>query len=197
MAIHNVPPETGPGTRAAAREVLAAIDLAPEGFTRPDTFAEEIELIFEVQRAVLTIAPEDVGIPRGQSRNLRALIDAGHGLCYDRSRAMETILSLYGFETRHVAVYGMDESEPDWRTWITPGGPSHAVSEVLTRQGWLLLDSNEPWLGLTADGRVIGVRDLQRHPDLAWDSRVRASLSPIFESRFRYIYGLYSRHGEF
>ena len=40
----------------------------------------------------------------------------------------------------------------------TPDTLSHALTEVKTRRGWMIVDSRTRWAGLTADGRPMDGR---------------------------------------
>ena len=63
------------------------------GSVHPAAFDEQVDTILAVQDAVLSIAPEGKGIPFDQPRELSDLYKARAGLCFDRSRAMEKILT--------------------------------------------------------------------------------------------------------
>ncbi|ODA68687.1 hypothetical protein A7A08_00519 [Methyloligella halotolerans] len=197
LAWNNVPDEPGDKEQAAAARLMetAAPDL--EVTAPPKAFADQIALVRAVQRAVLDAAPVDDGIPLGQARELSDLMKRGKGLCYDRSRAIETVLNHYGMRTRHVSIFSTRESGSTLEALATPRIPSHAVSEVLTEKGWMAIDSNRPWIGLTADGRAIGVADLQSDARKEWAQEVEADVNPIFRRPFTFVYGLYSRHGRF
>ena len=197
ITVHNVPQAATSQDTAVAAALMGLPTDDPDAFTTPRTLDGQIELVIAVQAAVLAAAPLDEGLPLGQPRELAQLVEAGKGLCYDRSRAIETILRLYGLEMRHVAIYSTAETGSAIRSLLTPGIASHAVSEVKTAAGWLAIDSNAPWIGLTADGQVIDTRALHDRPDLAWDPRVAAPPNGIFSEGFTLVYGLYSRHGRF
>lgn len=53
------------------------------------TYDEEIKAIQLVQQSILKLAPLNEGIPLGRPREPATLIEAGKGLCYDRSRVIE------------------------------------------------------------------------------------------------------------
>ena len=93
------------------------------------------------------------------------LVEAGKGLSYNRSRAIETILRLYGLEKRHVAIYSTAETGSAIRSLLTPGIDSHAISEVRTLNGWMAVDSNAPWIGPTADGEIVETSDMRARSD--------------------------------
>ena len=194
-ATHDVPTRVTAADTAAANALLGDEIAAPAA---PESFAEEIALIGAVQDRVLAAAPENEGIPEGQPRELADLMRFGKGLCFDRSRAIETILRSLGFETRHAAIYSTAATGSALKSIATPRTPSHAVTEVKTRGGWLLVDSNQRWIGLTADGRAIDLGELRRQADRRWHPLVRTPLPPIYaDGRFTFVYGLYSRHGRF
>jgi hypothetical protein len=160
----------------------------------------KIDAILAAQDAVLRHGPIHVGIPLDHEREPRDLFEAGHGLCFDRSRAIEKSLAFLGFETRHLAVYSVDEGVGTWEHLFGSHRASHSVTEVRVDDRWIVVDSNARWIGLTAGGRALSVEELRGSPDLAssaWDRRVSDPPSFIFAMRFTYVIGLYSRHGRF
>src|SRR3546814_13565188 len=84
------------------------------------------------------------------AREPKDLYAGQSGECYDRSRSIEKLLRLAGFEARHVSVYSVTDGSSVLGVLLTPGTSSHAVSEVLTQRGWMLVDSNARWIGLKA-----------------------------------------------
>ncbi|MGQ9369135.1 transglutaminase domain-containing protein [Azospirillum sp. ST 5-10] len=197
LAWNDVPSTIPAADRGAAAALMTAALPGWSGFAAPDGFAAEIALVTAVQDAVLGAAPIDRGLPLGGSRDLADVVAAGYGLCYDRSRAIETVLRLHGMATRHVAVYSMAEAGSAWRALMTSGTASHAVTEVLTERGWLVVDSNARWIALTADGRPLDMPALRRTTGTAWAKPGMAPINPIFTGPFTWVYGLYSRHGRF
>lgn len=196
LALHDVP-------TTATAEDAAAVAKIVERATPPSaqrSFAEEIATIRAIQDAVLTVAPLNEGIPLGQPREPADLLAAKKGLCFDRSRAIEKALTLAGIENRHAYVY---ESEGGLQNLIALAKPevtSHAVTEALTSKGWIVIDSNVRWIGLTVSDDAISLEELEREPGLAgraWDSGNRAPIASIFTRDFAYVFGLYSRHGRF
>lgn len=163
----------------------------------PATFDDQVRTILAVQDAVLSTAPKNEGLPLGQPRELRELYEAKRGLCFDRSRAIEKILASLGFEVRHASVYSTEEAGK-LKALLTPRTPSHAVTEVKTARGWLVIDSNRRWIGLTDDGKPVDLDTLRDAGDgQAWDPRLKEDMSPILGGPFTYLFGLYSRHGRF
>lgn len=171
------------------------------GKTAPAAFDDQVKTILAVQDAVLSTAPKNKGIPLGKPRELRDLYEAKSGLCYDRSRAIEKILAHLGFEVRHAAVYSTKDTSR-LKALLTPRTPSHAVTEVKTERGWLVIDSNRRWIGLTRDGKPLDLATLQdAGGSQSWDTRLQtrlqARMNPILDGPFTYLIGLYSRHGRF
>lgn len=196
-AVHNVSVEPTPEDRAAAEAILSR-NGASVVLSRPATFAEEIDLILAVQAAVLDAAPVDEEIPQGQAREPQDLLTHGKGLCFDRSRAIEKMLKLAGLETRHIAVYSTRETGSALVSLATPQVSSHAVSEVRTSRGWIVVDSNDRWIGLSQAGEPYSMAEIRgRNEPVRWSERVPATINGIFEAPFTWLYGLYSRHGMF
>jgi len=192
-----VPSDIAAEDVAAARALMVGVGNASEPFERPTGFQEEIKLVLAVQDAVLRATPMNGGIELGESREISDLVRLGKGLCYDRSRAIETVLRLYGMNTRHASVYSTHETGSSLQSLITPQVSSHAVSEVWTEKGWLIIDSNARWIGLTATGEPYSLRDLREFKNVHWDEGMKDPINRIFIDGFTWIYGLYSRHGKF
>jgi hypothetical protein len=192
-ASHDVSRDVAPADAATARQLLAgyAADAPPR------TFEQEVAFISAVQDRVLDAAPVDREIPQGQSRELTQLVRAGHGLCFDRSRAIETVLRTYGFEARHAAIYSTAKTGSALKSLVTPQVQSHALSEVKTSRGWMLVDSNSRWIGLTASGDPVDLAEVPALRRARWDSHARDPLPRIFLRPYIWVYGLYSRHGRF
>lgn len=128
----------------------------------------------------------------------RDVFEAGKGLCYDRSRVLEKIYRAAGFETRHVALYSTAETGSALAALLTPGVSSHAVTEVRTRAGWLVVDSNAAWVSTDAADRPLDMTATQA--SAARDARIEWREPPptsIYIEPFTFVYGLYSRHGQF
>ncbi len=161
-------------------------------------FDSQVDTIFAVQDAVLSRAPKNAGLPLGSPRELKDLFEARSGLSYDRSRTIEKILTHLGFDVRHAALYSTKDASR-LKALLTPRNPSHAVTEVKTDRGWLAVDSNRRWIGLTADGGPVDLAALQDNAaaGFTWDSRIEDPMSPILAGPFTYLIGLYSRHGRF
>jgi len=184
---------TGEDRRYIAR-FLDGIAPLPE---RP-AYAKQLEFILAVQRSVLAAASGNEGIPHGRAREPKDLYLSRSGLCYDRSRSIEKILAYSGFETRHVAVYAVKGSRSALGVLVSKDADSHSVTEVRTRKGWLVVDSNVAWVSVDRECNPLSIEALreaaQRSRPLPW------AMEPaprIFREPFTFVYGLYSRHGRF
>lgn len=162
------------------------------------TYKDQLAFITDVQRSVLEVAPRNDGLPENQEREPKDLWIAQTGLCFDRSRVIEKILRYSGFEMRHIAIYSTEDTKSSLMSLIKPGVRSHAVTEVLTQKGWLVVDSNDPWVSVDADSDPISIEDIQSATTKP--AVVQWGVAPptnIYVQPFTFVYGLYSRHGEF
>ena len=200
LAVHNVPDAVTEDDIVYGDRILAAAGYEgpKRGFGDLVLFENQIRAIAAVQDAVISMAKLDEEIPFGQAREPRDAFEQKKGLCYDRSRAIEKILAVIGFETRHVAVYGTDKRNA-LLALLTPGNDSHALTEVKTNKGWIAIDPNVRWMALTAEGQPLTVAGL-RSLDMAtarWSAGASAAPHPIFRKPYTFVRGLYSRHGRF
>lgn len=183
--------------RPTSSDLLAARRLLPGAHPAPRNFDDQVALILRVQDRVLAASPEERGIPLNRPREISDLIRARHGACYDRSRAIETVLRFYGFRTRHASMYSTAETRSALWSLATPDTVSHAMTEVETSRGWMVVDSKVRWSGLTADGRPLDLKALHEDRRRKWSPAVKAPLPEIYGDPFTWVYGLYSRHGRF
>ena len=162
-------------------------------FRRSGALEDDLAIIRTVQRAVLGHAPHSNLIPYDHPREPRDLFHAQGGRCYDRSRTIQKALRRLGFTVRHVFLLPTGEHGPV-RSLLTPGLATHAVSEVETSAGWLVVDSNASWVSVDRAGRPVSMRDLVAAGGdaLAAPPPFRVYTEPVWP-----IYGLYSRHGRF
>lgn len=161
-------------------------------------YKDELAFIVAVQRSVLDVAPVNEGLPYDQLREPKELYEAKIGLCFDRSRAIEKILQYSGFETRHIFILSTQETGSALQSLVTSNVPSHAVTEVRTSKGWLVVDSNDPWVSVDKEDQPVSMQSIQDSVEsakpVAWK---RKPPIPLYSKPFTFIYGLYSRHGRF
>jgi len=86
------------------------------------------------------------------------------------------------------------------KSLLSREGESHSLTEVMTQNGWLVTDPDDPWLSLDKRGEPVTLADIQ--PDtrtrlIAWNEQFSDTMPPIYKEPFVFIYGLYSRHGKF
>jgi hypothetical protein len=194
IIVHNVP--TGPTRedREYAKKILysAGVTAFPKA-SECKSVEEERRLLQVVQGAVLSASPRSVGIPKGHSREPRDLFELRQGLCYDRSRVIEKILTIMGFKNRHAALFSI-ENLNQRKLILAQGLPSHHVTEVMTRAGWTVLDSNSSWIGFNEQLSCISLSKLKRTLP---SQRCVSNADPILATNFIFVYGLYARHGHF
>lgn len=161
-------------------------------------FEDQVDFIRNVQAAVLGEVPINAGIPHGQPREPDQLLTRGEGLCFDRSRFIEKALRLHGFETRHIAIYSTEKTGSALVSLVTPQISSHAVTEVKTARGWLVVDSDEPWISLDKGYQPFSIQQLsEMGRDVITESLMAPPGISIYADSFTFMYGLYSRHGMF
>lgn len=139
----------------------------PLGRPPATTLDDQLRVILTVQDAVLSLVPHDIPIALDREREPKDVYEAKSGLCYDRSRTIEKILSYLGYKVRHASIYSTEQTNSSILSLLTPQVSSHTVSEVKTARGWLVVDSNSRWIGLTREGEPIGLAELRRNPELS------------------------------
>lgn len=131
---------------------------------------------------------------KGQSIEPLATLRRGYACCYGRARLMEMILTYYNIPSRRVSLYHTD----NWGIFalLIPRVPSHAAVEVKTPNGWMGVDSNEPFILMDRSGMPRTYAEVN-------DPKIAASLvsapapKAFFQAPYVVVYGLYSRHGFF
>jgi hypothetical protein len=169
----------------------------------PQTFENEIKTIRAIQDSILAKTPVQKRIPLNTAREPENLYHSQNALCGDRSRFMDKALREAGFETRFVFLYMTSSIRSPFMAFLSMDKghvKSHAVVEVLTRKGWMVVDSVERWISLDASGNVLSIEDIQNDPNIKnieWDPENQGKIYFILNDSFAYLYGLYSRHGRF
>ena len=170
------------------------------------SFEKEIEFIRSVQDSVVSRIKHQE-IEQNQYGNVRFYYQNRYGFCYDRVILMEKIFLYFNFNIRHVFVYySEDTGTPEETTlshFFKKGTGSHALTEVKTSKGWMVIGSNADWMGVDEKGQPFTIRELKKN--LYQTGVVPLTEQPLHgmnfweqrAPRFRYIYGVYSRHGHF
>ena len=163
-----------------------------------NSFENELKCIQAIQNAVYTHVDvgEGIGIGDNQSREPLQLLAEGEGLCYDRSRFIEKVLSYYNFEIRHVSIFYSKEASS--LAFLDKAAKSHAFLEVFTSQGWLLVDSIDSFIAIDKEKNIYTATALRDMKDrIKFVDFFGNSLPQNFYKNYSVIYGLYSRHGKF
>jgi hypothetical protein len=201
IAAHNVPVALTEADLEAIPQLLSAAGKPHLTRNVADgrSFEAQTAIVAEVQAAVLATAPKTDPIDFNHEREPKDLLALGYGLCFDRSRVIEKVLTYVGLPSRHVSVYSLGRSQTAIGALLALGTKSHALTEVRTEKGWMAVDPDIAWIGLTHDGNVVSVGALQDNTttNYDWHALAKTDRNDIFRSKFTYLIGLYSRHGRF
>lgn len=161
------------------------------------TFQDEVSFIKAVQNSVLKNSYKSIDIPKYSTREPKDVFILKTGQCFDRSRVIEKILRFSGFKTRHVSMYSKVKVASSINILLTPGVESHAITEVLTLKGWLIVEPNERWISVDEKYNILSIYDI--FSQLEKNNKIKWKNEPplIYNKQFTYVYGLYSRHGQF
>ena len=175
--------------------------------SKESTYEEELDFISAVQLASFDLVPNAGSIDKNLKREPKELYLAKVAGCSGRTRLLEKIFRYSGFKTRHIAIYEKENTNSIIKSLITPQIESHALTEVLTKKGWLVVESNYPWLAIDSENNPIAIKkikqSLDNSVDINWKTPLQTNdLGDIeqtipYAKPFVYIYGVYSRHGRF
>ena len=127
------------------------------------------------------------------------------GQCFDRSILLEKIFKYYDFNFRHVFIYFLKKStqEPHVIDFFRKSTLSHAVTEVETKAGWVVIDSNTDCIGIDKNGKTINIGDLKKQVRQKGSLDLKQNCTSgeppfwMIYPNFKFIYGVYSRSGSF
>lgn len=198
---HNVSNEVTVEDKEYIEKILKECNI--KGLKENRTYDEEIEFLQKLEDSLIYKYPF-IGevIPINNPREPKDLYYFKQGLCFDRSRVIEKICRNSGFKVRHVFLFLDDKKEKDFSVYFRKDSVnSHAVSEVKTKKGWLILGSNFPWIAMDKNNSPLSMRDikLNNQKGIVPDS-IYKNVSPLdmlYDPNIKYVYGLYSRHGRF
>jgi hypothetical protein len=171
-----------------------------ESLPKTPSYHDELRFIVQTQRAVQEAIDNGNPIPMNTAREPKDVWMAPKGLCFDTSRVIEKILRSRGFETRHVGIWQTLNSRWAIKSLLTPGIPSHAVTEVGTKRGWLVIDPVLPWISLNEDNDPVSISRIKADVDtkkIAWKEKFEKYRWSIYKEPFTFLYGVYSWHGRF
>lgn len=201
ILVHDVPASVTASDRDYAARILSAAGHGSHAADYGDlkNFDNQIRAVLAVQDAVLKATPKSEGLPLGQPREPQDLYEAGKGLCFDRSRVIEKLLGHLGLTHRHLSVFSLKDGRSRLSALSGDTTKSHAVTEVSTAKGWMLVDSNARWIGLDQSHQSVAAGALHEAGVArgAWAPESSAPINKIFTDEFTYVIGLYSRHGGF
>lgn len=175
---------------------------APEYVHR--SFETELNFISLVQDSVLSnITGEQ--IPHVYFGNVSYYYKKRQGICYDRAVLIEKILSTYNFKFRHVYIFfGKETQKPAVTDFFKNYIISHAALEVKTKKGWIAIGTDANWLGISKNGQAKNYYDVRKELEATkgnpkWQKNITIGTG-VWNTQgyhFRFIYGIYSRHGDF
>ena len=190
--LHNVPKKISDEDKVALNHIFNTPIVVGDALN----FEEQIEFIDLLVNELHSKFPLFSPIKYNAKREPKDLLANGSGFCYDYSRSIEKQLMLNGFKTRHVAVFRSKKNF--WTTITSKGVYSHSLSEVKTKKGWMIVDSNEKFYAQDIAGEVYSFKSLEEMEQApSWKLHIHSALAPFYESEIEYVYGLYSRHGSF
>ena len=173
-------------------EAILSLEVDEPCINSNGLYETELECLISIQAAVQDIGGKECAENTSDIIEPSNFLKRNYGCCFDRARFIEKAARYYGYETRHIFLI-----RPKYSLSLTNFLPlkqsSHATSEILTVNGWLGVDSNEPFI-LTDSHNTphtyhYAIENLDQFPNM----------SPYFfyEWELDLIYGLYSRHGNF
>jgi len=158
------------------RHILGGDASPPHEALPNESWPDQRARIARTVQQVMAAAPFRKDIPEGHLREPADVLRNGGGVCYDLSRLIEKALQMQGFRIRHVALYRKQPGKNLMQTLLTRRVISHAVSEVLTNRGWMVVDSVDGWLAQDAQQNPLSIEQLSANAAL------HASLLPCLRA---------------
>lgn len=166
------------------------------------SFECEIAFISRIQDSILAEVHHQT-VEQSAFGNVGFYYKNRKGECYDRAVLLEKFFLYFNFDFRHIFVYYLNNNKDvAFADFFKKGTGSHALTEVKTSRGWMAMGSNADWIGLHPNGQIFSMAELK--DELYKNGDVTLKEQPYYgiifwkqHPRFKYIYGVYSRHGEF
>ena len=155
-----------------------------------NTYEKEILCIKSIQKAQLKLIENTSCRQKFINLGSIEVINKNTACCFDRSRITEQALQIYGLKVRHVHLNWTEKR--GYFNLLTPGSPSHAVTEVLTSRGWLGVDSNEPFVLMDKDNVPFTYEQAIHNGVINIHTE-----NSFYKKPLTYVIGLYSRNGTF
>lgn len=169
-----------------------------------NSFESELAFISRVQDSVLNDIKHKL-IQYDQVGKLDVYYTLRKGSCYDRAIFLEKIFSEYGFPIRHLYLFfNGDSTSIKPLDFFKKGLTSHAMMEVKTVNGWMVVGTNGNWLGLSEKNEPLTIGQVRadlKNGNFKYQKKTTIGIT-FFETlkmphNFKILYGVYSRHGEF
>lgn len=171
------------------------------------SFESEVAFVSRVQDSVVKRVEHDPNFvyQNNQVGTVSLYHSVKKGSCYDRAILMEKIFSEYGFHFRHMYIfYSGDSTKTRLTDFFRIGLASHAIFEIQTKKGWMVVGVNGNWLGLNERNEPITLNQVRdklenNESDIHKKTTIGINFYETFlrPSDFKIVYGVYSRHGEF
>ncbi len=199
----NVPKSVSSHEKIAIQTFLGSVNGADQFYINEVqfddlSFEDQVKQLQLLSETLLDSFPQGVAVPKNQNRSLRALLKNKEGQCYDRSYVFEAILRTKGAQTRHAYVFETHSDESALQLLRKKKVKTHAVSEVKTKKGWIVVDPNVDWISLSATGEPKSLDCIcENRESIQWDQPIFGDHIQLYSGNCRVVYGLYSRHGRF
>lgn len=202
-AIHNVSKSITVEDKEYITKIVELENFEWPNLTQHDGFEQEIEDIRAIQQAVLNLTAVQKQIPSFQTREPKDLYNLKYAQCSDRSRVIDKMLRLAGFKTRVASVYKTDKTGSAIKSLLSHDKSkvrSHSIVEVKTAKGWMMVDTNDLWIGLDKNENPVDLEQWQSQvsdDQNFWNASNKGEIYWLMTLPYTYVYGLYSRHGYF
>jgi hypothetical protein len=166
------------------------------------SFSDEVKAIRAIQNSAFITAPKVDLIPLRSPREPKNLYQTDAAYCGDRARYIDKALRHIGFDVRYASLYLNTDNRNFLSTILTKSSlndvDSHALVEVKTSKGWLIVDTRRRWISLTTAQQPISLATLRDKPlsYFEWSNNLEDGW-PLLDKHYYIIYELYSRHGLF
>lgn len=119
----------------------------------------------------------------------------------NRARILDKAYRFLGYESRYASVFEAADTSSALSAVLRSGtktGRSHAVLEVKTDKGWMLVDTLPPFVAVTKDNDPVSLRRLQDEvangTPIIWQEDVGQPYT-LLQKKFVIVYGLYAWRG--
>ena len=132
------------------------------------TFKEQTVLILQIQHIILknsSIRESNMISPKNYPKGFIPKGSSSLHYSFIFEKAFESL----GFPTRHVTLYENKRGGVFLKKLFTNNLKNIEISEVLTKKGWLIVDSKNNWIGLTKNYCPISMERLKKENfDVDW-----------------------------